>query len=153
MQHCKFKQFTCNRKKTFYYSSSNFFPFPFPFQSLYRWRDGIARAEDESTGYILPNKTLLEIGLLLISTYLVVLLFLPWLITLPLIFGFIAKEMPVTSGKLKRIVKSRNLFLERHLGHVINNIRDAIAASGAFESVAEQLKKGKLEEVCYVILI
>ncbi|KXG38469.1 protein RRP6-like 1 [Sorghum bicolor] len=87
--------------------------------SLYRWRDGIARAEDESTGYILPNKTLLEI----------------------------AKEMPVTSGKLKRIVKSRNLFLERHLGHVINNIRDAIAASGAFESVAEQLKKGKLEEL------
>ncbi|OEL25202.1 Protein RRP6-like 2 [Dichanthelium oligosanthes] len=36
--------------------------------SLYRWRDGIARAEDESTGYILPNKGLLEIGLLLTST-------------------------------------------------------------------------------------
>jgi len=64
-----------------------------------------------------------------------------------LIFGFIAKEMPVTSGKLKRIVKSRNPFLERSLKDVINNIRDAIAASGAFESIAEQLKKGKLEEV------
>jgi len=66
---------------------------------------------------------------------------------LPLIFGFIAKEMPVTSGKLKRIVKSRNPFLGPSLKDVINNIRDAIAASGAFESIAEQLKKGKLEEV------
>jgi exosome complex exonuclease RRP6 len=151
VQHCKFKQFTCYTKKKSI--TRHLISLPFPFQSLYRWRDGIARAEDESTGYILPNKTLLEIGLLLISTYLVVLLCLPWLITLPLIFGSIAKEMPVTSGKLKRIVKSRNLFLERHLSHVINNIRDAIAASGAFESVAEQLKKGKLEEVCYLILI
>ncbi|KAJ1295468.1 hypothetical protein BS78_01G226800 [Paspalum vaginatum] len=87
--------------------------------SLYRWRDGIARAEDESTGYILPNRTLLEI----------------------------AKEMPVTSGKLKRIVKSRNQFLESHLKDVINAIRDAITASGAFESIAEQLRKGKLEEL------
>ncbi|RLN18231.1 protein RRP6-like 2 [Panicum miliaceum] len=85
--------------------------------SLYRWRDGIARAEDESTGYILPNKSLLEI----------------------------AKEMPVTSGKLKRIVKSKNF--ERHLNTVINTIRDAISASGAFESIAEQLKQGKLEEL------
>ncbi|CAL4916871.1 unnamed protein product [Urochloa decumbens] len=85
--------------------------------SLYRWRDGIARDEDESTGYILPNRSLLEI----------------------------AKEMPVTSGKLKRIVKSKNF--ERHLSTVINTVRDAISASGAFESVAEQLKKGKLEEL------
>ncbi|KAG2548909.1 protein RRP6-like 2 isoform X2 [Panicum virgatum] len=85
--------------------------------SLYRWRDGIARAEDESTGYILPNKSLLEI----------------------------AKEMPVTNGKLKRIVKSKNF--DRHLNTVINTIRDAISASVAFESIAEQLKKGKLEEL------
>jgi ribonuclease D len=34
----------------------------YEFQGLYEWRDAIARAEDESTGYILPNKTLLEIG-------------------------------------------------------------------------------------------
>ena len=32
------------------------------FQGLCEWRDVVARAEDESTGYILPNKTLLEIG-------------------------------------------------------------------------------------------
>ncbi|KAF8672592.1 hypothetical protein HU200_049279 [Digitaria exilis] len=87
--------------------------------SLYRWRDGIARAEDESTGYILPNKNLLEI----------------------------AKEMPVTSGKLKRMFKSRNSFLDFHLSTIISVIRDAISASGAFENIAEQLKKGKLEEL------
>jgi len=62
-------------------------------------------------------------------------------------FGFKAKEMPVTNGKLKRIVKSKNF--DRHLNTVINTIRDAISASVAFESIAEQLKKGKLEEVCY----
>lgn len=33
------------------------------FQGLFGWRDLVARAEDESTGYILPNKTLLEIGI------------------------------------------------------------------------------------------
>lgn len=32
-------------------------------QGLCEWRDAIGRAEDESTGYILPNKVLLEIGI------------------------------------------------------------------------------------------
>lgn len=86
---------------------------------LYQWRDSVARAEDESTGYILPNKALLEI----------------------------AKQMPLTSGRLKRTVKSKNPFLERHLGHVITIIRNAIENSVAFESIAEQLKKGRLEEL------
>ncbi|XP_047045799.1 protein RRP6-like 2 [Lolium rigidum] len=86
---------------------------------LYQWRDGIARAEDESTGYILPNKTLLEI----------------------------AKQMPVTTGRLKRTVRSKNKFLDQHLGHVITTIRNAVANSDAFESIAEQLKKGRLEEL------
>ena len=27
------------------------------------WRDCIARQEDESTGYVLPNKALIEIGI------------------------------------------------------------------------------------------
>ncbi|KAE8794589.1 protein RRP6-like 1 [Hordeum vulgare] len=86
---------------------------------LYQWRDGVARAEDESTGYILPNKTLLEI----------------------------AKQMPVTTGRLKRTVKSKNKFLEHYLGHVITTIRNAVANADAFESIAEQLKKGRLEEL------
>ncbi|EEC67022.1 hypothetical protein OsI_33743 [Oryza sativa Indica Group] len=87
--------------------------------NIYKWRDSVARGEDESTGYILPNKTLLEI----------------------------AKQMPATTGRLKRIVKSKNLYLERHLGHVISTIRSAIANCDAFESIAEQLKKGRLEEL------
>lgn len=32
-------------------------------QGLFEWRDLIARADDESTGYVLPNKTLLDIGI------------------------------------------------------------------------------------------
>lgn len=31
-------------------------------QGLCEWRDRIARADDESTGYVLPNKTLFDIG-------------------------------------------------------------------------------------------
>lgn len=31
-------------------------------QALCEWRDIVARAEDESTGYVLPNKILIEIG-------------------------------------------------------------------------------------------
>uniref|UniRef100_A0ACD5TP73 Uncharacterized protein n=1 Tax=Avena sativa TaxID=4498 RepID=A0ACD5TP73_AVESA len=86
---------------------------------LYQWRDGVARAEDESTGYILPNKILLEI----------------------------AKQMPVTTGRLKRTVRSKNKFLDHYLGHVITIIRNAVANSDAFESIAEQLKKARVEEL------
>lgn len=32
-------------------------------QGLCEWRDVVARAEDESTGYVLPNKVVLEIGI------------------------------------------------------------------------------------------
>jgi len=32
-------------------------------QALHEWRDRIARQEDESTGYVLPNKALIEIGI------------------------------------------------------------------------------------------
>jgi exosome complex exonuclease RRP6 len=63
-----------------------------------------------------------------------------------------AKQMPVTTGRLKRTVRSKNKFLDQHLGHVINIIRDAVANSDAFESIAEQLKKGRLEEVVLLIL-
>jgi len=32
------------------------------FAALYDWRDKIARLEDESTGYVLPNKMLLSLS-------------------------------------------------------------------------------------------
>ncbi|KAM0069613.1 putative HRDC domain-containing protein [Helianthus debilis subsp. tardiflorus] len=46
-------------------------------EGLCEWRDVIAHLEDESTGYILPNKFLIEI----------------------------AKQMPVTTGKLRHLLK------------------------------------------------
>ena len=68
---------------------------------------------------------------------------------LSLHFGSKAKQLPVTAGKLKRIGRSKNSFLNRHIDHVTSTIRAAMANSDAFESIAEQLKKGKLEEVCF----
>ncbi|XP_072999326.1 protein RRP6-like 2 [Typha latifolia] len=84
---------------------------------LCHWRDTVARAEDESTGYILPNKALLEI----------------------------ARQMPLSSGKLRQLVKSKHPFVERYLSSVIGIIRSSIAGSSAFESIAEQLKNRRRE--------
>ncbi|KAK1649926.1 hypothetical protein QYE76_067731 [Lolium multiflorum] len=86
---------------------------------LYQWRDSVARIEDESTAYILPSKTLLEI----------------------------AKQIPVTARRFKRTVEAKNKFLDHHLGHVITIIRNAVANSDSFENIAEQLKKERLEEL------
>nr|XP_010932653.1 protein RRP6-like 2 isoform X1 [Elaeis guineensis] len=84
---------------------------------LCQWRDHIAREEDESTGYILPNKALLEI----------------------------AREMPTTPGKLHQLVKFKHPFVERYLSSVISVIRSSVANSTAFESIAAQLKGERLE--------
>ncbi|KAF7852260.1 hypothetical protein BT93_L5398 [Corymbia citriodora subsp. variegata] len=83
---------------------------------LYEWRDVIARAQDESTGYILPNKTLLEI----------------------------AKQMPVTTGKLLRLVKSRHPYVERNLASVVSIIRNSIQNSAAYEAMVELLKERRV---------
>ncbi|GJM93742.1 hypothetical protein PR202_ga10327 [Eleusine coracana subsp. coracana] len=87
--------------------------------ALHNWRDGIARQEDESTGYILPNKALLEI----------------------------AKQMPPDVGHLKRIVKSKYPFVESHLNDIVATIRNALKYSHLFEGIPEQLKKERLEQV------
>lgn len=93
-------------------------------QGLSQWRDYVARAEDESTGYILPNKTLLEI----------------------------AKEMPLTSDKLLRLVKLRHSVVERHLPAVLDIIRNSISNSPAFEAIAMQLKQAQFEKVYQAFL-
>ncbi|KAK4478827.1 hypothetical protein RD792_014328 [Penstemon davidsonii] len=80
---------------------------------LYEWRDGVARAEDESTGYILPNRTLIEI----------------------------AKQMPLTTSKLRRAFKSKHPYIERNLGSVVSIIRHSIQNAAAFEETAESLKR------------
>ncbi|KAJ0013434.1 hypothetical protein Pint_20031 [Pistacia integerrima] len=84
---------------------------------LCQWRDVVARTEDESTGYILPNKTLLEI----------------------------AKQMPVTPSKLRRLLKSKHPYIERNLGSVVSIIRDSLQNATAFEAIAQQLKEGRME--------
>ncbi|KAH7666298.1 Ribonuclease D protein [Dioscorea alata] len=85
--------------------------------ALFQWRDNVARAEDESTGYVLPNRLLLEI----------------------------ARQMPVSSNKLRRLMRSKNPIIERHFDSLISIIRSAIQNSAAFEDVSEQLKKARLE--------
>lgn len=84
---------------------------------LCEWRDVVARAEDESTGYILPNKSLLEI----------------------------AKQMPVTTSKLRHVLKSKHPYIERNLGSVVSIIRHSIQNAAAFEAVVEHLKKVRME--------
>ncbi|KAF3442993.1 hypothetical protein FNV43_RR16911 [Rhamnella rubrinervis] len=81
---------------------------------LCEWRDVVARAEDESTGYILPNKTLLEI----------------------------AKQMPVTTSKLRQLVRSKHPYTEQNLGSVVSIIRHSMQNAAAFEAAAEHLKVG-----------
>ncbi|KAL7614831.1 protein RRP6-like 2 [Lactuca sativa] len=84
---------------------------------LCEWRDVIARAEDESTGFILPNKSLIEI----------------------------AKQMPVTPSKLRHVMKSKHPYIERNLGSVVSIIRHSMQNAAAFEPVAKKLKEEYIE--------
>lgn len=84
---------------------------------LHGWRDVIARAEDESTGYVLPNKILIEI----------------------------AKQMPLTANKLKRAMKSKYPYVERNLGSVVSIIRYSVQNSAAYEAAVEHLKRRRLD--------
>ncbi|KAL7137145.1 hypothetical protein ABFS83_10G073100 [Erythranthe nasuta] len=84
---------------------------------LCEWRDVVARAEDESTGYVLPNRTLIEI----------------------------AKQTPLTTSQLRRALKSKHPYIERNLGSVVSIIRHSIQNAAAFEETSKQLKERKLE--------
>ncbi|VVB01502.1 unnamed protein product [Arabis nemorensis] len=86
---------------------------------LCEWRDFIARAEDESTGYVLPNKVLLEI----------------------------AKEKPVSVSKLRRMLKSKHPYIERNVDSVVSVIRQSMQNYAAFESAAQSLKDWSLGTV------
>ncbi|XP_022742692.1 protein RRP6-like 2 [Durio zibethinus] len=83
---------------------------------LCEWRDIIARGEDESTGYVLPNKILLEI----------------------------AKQMPVTASKLRPLLKSKHPYVERNLGAVVSIIKHCMQNAVAFEAAAQQLRMGRV---------
>lgn len=81
---------------------------------LFEWRDFIARIEDESSGYMLPNKSLLEI----------------------------AKQMPMTTNSLRLLVNSRHPYVEQSLENIVNIIRHSIQSAVAFEETAQLLNKG-----------
>uniref|UniRef100_N1QVF2 Phosphoserine aminotransferase n=1 Tax=Aegilops tauschii TaxID=37682 RepID=N1QVF2_AEGTA len=87
--------------------------------ALHQWRDYIAREQDESTGYVLPNKALIEI----------------------------AKKMPTTTADLRRIVKSKYPCVEDNFDLILDIVWNATENSGAFEAIAEQLKKVRLGEL------
>ncbi|XP_057506695.1 protein RRP6-like 2 [Actinidia eriantha] len=84
---------------------------------LCEWRDVVARAEDESTGYVLPNKTLLEI----------------------------AKQIPSSTGKLRRLVNSKHPYVECNIGSVVSIIRHSILNAAAFEAAVELLKEARMQ--------
>ncbi|KAK9078581.1 hypothetical protein SSX86_002638 [Deinandra increscens subsp. villosa] len=105
------------------------------------WRDVIARSEDESTGYILPNKVLIEIGNSVILLYIFPSLFSVILTC----FHFKAKQMPVTTGKLRHLLKSRHPYIERNLGAVVSIIRHSMQNAVAFEPIAKKLKEEHIE--------
>nr|GEW69208.1 protein RRP6-like 2 [Tanacetum cinerariifolium] len=85
--------------------------------ALFQWRDLVARGNDESTGYVLPNKTLIKI----------------------------AKTMPSTIEELFRVLKNRYPLIDHHWGAVTNIIQKAKANAKAFEEVAARLKHERLE--------
>ncbi|XP_042447991.1 protein RRP6-like 2 [Zingiber officinale] len=85
--------------------------------ALYQWRDYIAREQDESTGYILPNKTLIEI----------------------------AKQMPPLPGALIPLVMFKHPVVEQHLSTVIEIIKNSIGNAFSFEMIARQLKLERIE--------
>lgn len=67
------------------------------------------------------------------------------ILILLLVLHFKAREMPLSAGKLRRLVKSKHSVVERHLNTIINLIRGAIENSPAFESIVEELKIARLE--------
>lgn len=54
----------------------------------------------------------------------------------------IAKQMPVTTSKLKRLVKSKHPYIERNLASVVSIIGHSMQNAAFFEPAVEHLKLG-----------
>jgi len=82
---------------------------------LFEWRDRVARKEDESTGYILPDKELLEI----------------------------AKKKPLYGREVLDLVGSGRPFVLRDVDEIIEIVWAAICVHARkFEKVAKELNSG-----------
>lgn len=68
------------------------------------------------------------------------------------IFPFLrkAKQMPVTPGKLRHVLKARHPYIERNLGAVVGIIRHSMQNAVAFEPVAQKLKEEHIEMVKFL---
>ncbi|KAG6434093.1 hypothetical protein SASPL_105715 [Salvia splendens] len=86
---------------------------------LCEWRDIVARSEDESTGYVLPNRTLIEL----------------------------AKQMPFTANQLRRALKTKHPYIERNLNSVVSIIRISIQNAASFEEACKYLKEKRMESL------
>ncbi|KAG6437430.1 hypothetical protein SASPL_102347 [Salvia splendens] len=86
---------------------------------LCEWRDIVARAEDESTGYVLPNRTLIEL----------------------------AKRMPLTPNQMRRALKTKHPYIERNLSSVVSIIRISIQNAASFEEACKYLKERRMESL------
>lgn len=84
--------------------------------ALCEWRDIVARAADESTGYVLSNKNVIEI----------------------------AKQMPTTIGDLCRILKYRNLHIQQNLCSILSIIQNSMQNAAAFDEIAKKLKQERI---------
>ena len=58
--------------------------------------------------------------------------------------------MPLTTGKLRRLVRSKHPYVERNLSSVVSIIRHSVQNASSFEAVAEQLKEGRIQVVSSV---
>uniref|UniRef100_A0A6N2MPC0 Uncharacterized protein n=1 Tax=Salix viminalis TaxID=40686 RepID=A0A6N2MPC0_SALVM len=58
-----------------------------------------------------------------------------------------AKEMPVTSSQLCRLMKSKHSYIERHLSSAVSIIRHSMQTSAAFEATVQHLKERYMETV------
>ncbi|KVH90540.1 3'-5' exonuclease domain-containing protein [Cynara cardunculus var. scolymus] len=125
---------------------------------LCEWRDIVARAEDESTGYVLPNKSLIEIGSSNIILFPVffrsrirTLCYCLYRITMcfPALFSliYIAKHMPLTTGDLRRLLRFKHPHVERNLGAVVSVIQHSMRNAAAFENMANKIKQERLQMV------
>lgn len=95
---------------------------------LCEWRDRIARKEDESTGYVLPNKLILEI----------------------------ARRLPLTQEDFLELVGYNNNYIIRYAARIVEAIRVLFHRRGdcvMFQDVAKKLKnKVPVSEVAATII-
>lgn len=61
--------------------------------------------------------------------------------------------MPLTTSKLRRLVKSKHPYVEHNLDTVVSIIRHSIQNSAAFEEAAQQLKEAQAVTVSNMFTI